>query len=85
VPAATFWNSSDIHRSFAAQYFTVKYFKLLKVAGLRHRPAADFLGVTGRGLFLTLSLRLPFKLLNPPCRVILRALEKNLKVWHFLL
>jgi hypothetical protein len=25
---------------------------------------------------LTLSLRLPFKLLNPPCRVILRALKK---------
>jgi hypothetical protein len=34
---------------------------------------------------LTHSLWLPFKLLNPPCQVILQALKKNLKVWHFLL
>jgi hypothetical protein len=39
---------------------------------------------SGSRLFLTLSLRLAFKLLNPFCRAILRALKKNLKVLHFL-
>jgi hypothetical protein len=68
-------SSIKIQHTVRVTFFRTVSISLWKLAG-------ELLSRYGKRL--TLSLRLAFKLLNPPCRAILRALKKNLKVLHFL-